>query len=138
MGEEGSLTSSSMIYAINLGLPGGVSGARVQMHQEPVYFVIWPSRRGRLPTRVGEVDGAPVRPSAEPRPPALGMGWWRAQGSESRGAGGFGRTRRYAVRAMLRSGRTGRWWGIYASRAAPRGCRLEASSGSRVKMRTDR
>ena len=29
MGEEGSLTSSSMIYAMDLGLPGGVSGARV-------------------------------------------------------------------------------------------------------------
>ena len=38
------MTSSSMTDAMDLGLPDGVSGARVQMHQEPVYFVIWTSR----------------------------------------------------------------------------------------------
>ena len=37
-----------MIYAMDLRLPGGVSGARVQMHQEPVYFGIWPSRRAEV------------------------------------------------------------------------------------------
>ena len=36
-GDAGSLTSSSMIYAMDLGLPGGVSGARVlPACQEPV------------------------------------------------------------------------------------------------------
>ena len=34
MGEEGSLTSSSMIYAMDLGLPDGVSGARERQSEE--------------------------------------------------------------------------------------------------------
>ena len=51
-----------MTDAMDLGLPDGVSGARV-LHQEPVYFVIWTSqKRGRLLTRLGEVDA--VRGSA--------------------------------------------------------------------------